>query len=98
MTRFNRAHGLLTPYEGTGHRCWDPAASIPAPLCVHETQVKLDWVDYNKHLSESCYVLIFGDNSDAFYRYIGIDEAYRANGYSLYTIETHINYIKEVTE
>jgi carnitine 3-dehydrogenase len=98
MNRLDRPHKLLTPYEGSGHRHWDPSAPIPAPLCLHETAVKREWVDYNKHMSESCYVLVFGDNSDAFYRYIGIDESYRMSGYSLYTTETHVHFLKEVLE
>jgi acyl-CoA thioesterase FadM len=56
-----------------------------------------EWVDYNGHMSESCYLLLFGDNSDAFFRFIGIDEAYRdQGGQSLYTVETHIHNIQEV--
>ena len=91
-------HGVVTPYEGTGHRGWDPDAPIAAPLCVHRTPVKPEWVDYNKHMSESCYLLVFGDNSDAFFRYFGIDEAYRASGRSFYTVETHIHYLREAME
>ena len=58
---------------------------IDAPLHLHDTDVKPEWVDYNGHMSESCYLLAFGDSADAFFRYIGIDEAYRAAGHSLYT-------------
>jgi acyl-CoA thioester hydrolase len=96
MKRLDQAHGLLTPYEGVSHKNWDNTKVIPAPLCLHETRIKIDWVDYNKHLSESCYLLVFGDHSDAFFRYIGIDEAYRESGLSIYTVESHIQYIKEV--
>jgi carnitine 3-dehydrogenase len=41
-------------------------------------------------MSESCYLLAFGDQSDAFFRFIGIDEAYRAGGHSLFTVQTMI--------
>jgi acyl-CoA thioester hydrolase len=91
-------HGVVTPYEGSGHREWDPSAPIPAPLCVHQTPVKPEWVDYNKHMSESCYLLVFGDNSDAFFRTFGIDEAYRASGGSFYTVQTQIHYLREAME
>ncbi|NRF72312.1 thioesterase family protein [Aquincola sp. S2] len=91
-------HGVITPYEGNPHRDWDSDATIPAPLRVHQTPVKPEWVDYNKHMSESCYLLVFGDNSDAFFRYVGIDEAYRASGLSFYTVETHIHYLREAME
>ncbi|PSK89623.1 acyl-CoA thioesterase FadM [Murinocardiopsis flavida] len=90
MTETDRTDRVVTPYEGAAARAWDDAAPIAAPLCVHETRVRPEWLDYNGHMSESCYLLVFGDDSDAFFRYIGIDEAYRAAGHSLYTVETHI--------
>jgi acyl-CoA thioesterase FadM len=92
-------HGVRTPLENTPARAWDPAAPIDAPLCLHRPHVLWDWVDYNGHMSESCYLLVFGDNSDAFFRYIGIDESYRdQGGHSLYTAQTHIHYVKEAAQ
>ena len=91
-------HGVVTPYEGTDARHWDPAVPVPAPLTLHRTPVRPEWVDYNGHMSESCYLLIIGDNSDAFFRYFGIDEHYRAAGHSLYTVETHLHYHSEAGE
>ncbi|MER5394298.1 thioesterase family protein [Saccharopolyspora sp. NPDC002686] len=89
---------VVTPYEGSGHRPWDDAAEIPAPLRLHRTPVSPSWVDYNGHMSESCYLLVFGDSSDAFFRYLGIDEQYRESGRSLYTVETHIHNRREAAE
>ena len=92
-------HGVRTPLENTPARAWDEAEPIDAPLCLHRPHVLWDWVDYNGHMSESCYLLVFGDNSDAFFRYIGIDESYRdQGGHSLYTAQTHIHYVKEVAQ
>ena len=71
----------------------DPAD--PAPLRLHETTVAPGWVDYNDHLSEWAYLLVFGDAADAFFRYVGVDEAYRAAGRSLYTAETHLHHLRE---
>jgi len=82
---------IATPFEGRPAADWDDAAAVPAPLPLHETQVRPEWVDYNDHMSESCYLLVFGDNSDAFFRFFGVDEKYRATGYSLYTAETHLH-------
>ena len=81
--------GVVTPFEGSAGRSFD-AASIEAPLRLHQVTVPPAWVDYNDHMSESCYLLAFGDSADAFFRYIGIDEAYRAAGHSLFSVETHI--------
>ncbi|HWQ13498.1 MAG TPA: thioesterase family protein [Roseiflexaceae bacterium] len=90
--------GVVTPYEDSGVRVWDPHAPIPAPLALHRTLVKREWVDYNRHMSESCYLLVFGDTSDALFRFVGIGEDYRASGRSLYTVEAHIHYLREVGE
>lgn len=84
------SHGLRTPLEGTPAAQWRNDVPIAAPLRLIRPTVPGDWVDYNGHMSESCYLLVFGDQSDAFFRYIGIDEAYRADGHSLFTIQTMI--------
>lgn len=91
------ADRVVTPYEGSGHVPWDDAAEIDVPLRLHRTPVLAEWVDYNGHMSESCYLLVFGDNADAFFRFIGIDEDYRAAGHSLYTVETHLHHCREVS-
>ena len=68
---------------------------IDAPLALHRASVPAGWVDYNGHMSEWCYLLLVGDAADAFFRFIGIDEAYRAAGHSLYTAETHLHHLRE---
>ncbi len=83
-------HGLRTPLEGVAARPLTPGEPIAAPLRLIGPTVPRDWVDYNGHMSESCYLLVFGDQSDAFFRLIGIDEAYRAGGHSLFTVQTMI--------
>lgn len=84
---------VTTPYEGIAFKGWQSASVIPAPLELHNCVVKEEWTDYNDHLSESFFLYIFGDNSDAFFRYFGIDEAYRNSGFSLYTVETHLRHL-----
>src|SRR2546427_12999132 len=68
---------------------------IDAPLALYESTVPADWIDYNGHMTESSYLLLVGNAADAFFRYIGIDEAYRAAGRSLYTAETHLHHLRE---
>src|SRR5215831_3095030 len=85
-----------TPHEGSGAARWHDRQPVPAPLRLHEATVDEAWVDYNGHLTESAYLLIFGDNSDAFFRFVGVDEDYRASGRSLYTAETHLHNLREV--
>jgi len=84
------AHGLRTPLEGIAAEPLVPGERIAAPLRLISPTVPREWVDYNGHMSESCYLLVFGDQSDAFFRLIGIDEAYRAGGHSLFTVQTMI--------
>jgi carnitine 3-dehydrogenase len=98
QTSSPRSSRVTTPYEGRARRAWDPDAPIEAPLHLHDTPVLPAWMDYNGHMSESCYLLAFGDSADAFFRYIGIDESYRAAGHSLYTSETHLHHRAEAAE
>ncbi len=85
-------------YLSREYRRWQVGEAIDAPLKLYQALVHKDWIDYNGHLSESYYLLAFGDASDALFRYIGIDEAYRTSGFSFYTVESHINYYQEVSE
>lgn len=90
----------VSEFPSTRPGGWDDpsAGPIPAPLRLYEATVGPQWVDYNGHMSEWCYLLVMGDSSDAFFRYVGIDDAYRAAGHSLYTVETHIRNLAEVSE
>jgi acyl-CoA thioester hydrolase len=71
---------------------------IPAPFRLHEVTVSPEWTDYNHHLTESAYLLIMGESSDAFFRTFGVDDAYRSAGRSLYTVETHLRNLREAHE
>ena len=86
---------VTTPNEGKPFTGWDPSAPIAAPLALHRTPVVEAWTDYNDHMTESAFLLVFGDSSDVFFRMIGIDEAYRAAGSSIYTLETRIHNKRE---
>ena len=66
------------------------------PLRLHDSQVRPDWLDYNGHMTESRYLQVFGDTTDAFLNFIGMDENYRKQGFSVYTVETHIRHVCEV--
>ena len=76
---------------------WQPGDTVATPLALYRTPVEPDWVDYNDHMTEAAYLTAAGWASDALFRYIGDNEAYRAGGHSFYTVETHIHYVLEVT-
>lgn len=74
---------------------WQHGDVVAAPLELYQSTVLPEWVDYNGHMTEAAYLTAFGWASDALFRYIGDDEAYRDAGLSFYTVETHINYFQE---
>ncbi|HET7305366.1 MAG TPA: thioesterase family protein [Segeticoccus sp.] len=64
---------------------------------VHREPVREQWIDYNGHLSEPYYVLVFGHATDGLMDHVGLGPAYRARtGSSLYTAEAHVRYLREV--
>ncbi len=66
---------------------------------IHRDTVKSEWVDYNGHLRDAFYMLIFSLATDAFMDRIGLDDAGRkSRGRSLFTLEAHINYLHEIKE
>jgi len=76
---------------------WSPDVPVDAPLDLYAAPVEPDWVDYNGHMTEAAFLTAFGWASDKFFRFIGVDETYRSAGHSLYTVETHINYLREAS-
>jgi acyl-CoA thioester hydrolase len=65
----------------------------PEPAIWAE-DVRPEWIDYNGHLSEAYYVLVFGHATDAVIFGLGIDPA--VTGTSLYTVEAHVRYLDQV--
>ncbi|QCP54917.1 thioesterase [Trinickia violacea] len=70
-----------------------------APLPIYRDRVRAEWVDYNGHLRDAFYLLIFSFATDALLDHIGLDDATRkARKRSVYTLEAHINYLREIKE
>lgn len=69
---------------------------MPA-LITYRTPIQADWVDYNGHLRDAYYLLIFSYATDALMDRVGLDSESRAqSGHSLYTLECHLNFLHEV--
>ncbi|HLY52517.1 MAG TPA: 3-hydroxyacyl-CoA dehydrogenase NAD-binding domain-containing protein [Steroidobacteraceae bacterium] len=66
------------------------AGNGAATLRLLETEVRSEWVDDNGHMSDSRYLQVFGDATDALLRYAGVDDEYRRSGRAFYTVETHV--------
>jgi acyl-CoA thioester hydrolase len=57
------------------------------------------WFDYNGHLNDGYYVVVFSEAITALMALIGLDEAGRsATGHSIFTLESHINYLQELKQ
>lgn len=70
---------------------------LNAPPVSYRDRVRAEWLDYNGHMSEAYYVLVFGYATDAFYDLIGMGDQYRRRtSRSIYTLESHINYLLEI--
>jgi carnitine 3-dehydrogenase len=65
------------------------------PLRLLETRVRPEWIDYHGHMTDSRYLQVFGDATDALFRYAGVDDTYRKSGRSLYTVESHVSHKAE---
>ncbi len=68
----------------------------PTPLTLYAREIPADWIDYNGHLTESRYLDLLGEATDALLRYIGVDATYLDSGGSYYTVETHISHLGQL--
>jgi carnitine 3-dehydrogenase len=70
-------------------------ADPSSPIRTYTRQVPGDWVDYNGHMNDSRYMQLSSEGGDAFLRMIGLDAAYLAAGHSIFTVESHVNYLAQ---
>jgi len=74
----------------------DAAGSL---LATWSGTVLPQWVDYNGHLNDGYYMVVFSDATNAVMALIGLDAAGRtATGHTIFTLESHINYLQEVKQ
>ena len=68
-------------------------------LVIYETEVAADWVDYNGHMNDAAYALVFSRAVDALMDRVGLDAAARkASRRTLYTLQMMLHYFKEASE
>ena len=65
-------------------------------MITYQTPVLAEWVDYNGHLRDAFYLLIFSYATDGFMARIGVDP--QRDQHSLFTLECHLNYLHEVKQ
>jgi len=63
----------------------------------HSEPLRRDWLDAYGHLNEAYYLVPFSAASWKLQEHFGIGvEYFRASGCALYTVETHLRYLREV--
>ena len=68
-------------------------------LSVLETTVVSDWVDYNGHMNDAAYAIVFSRSVDALMDRVGLDAAVRKRtGQTLFTLQMMLHYFKEAKE
>ncbi|WP_298848960.1 thioesterase family protein [uncultured Ruegeria sp.] len=66
-------------------------------MFTFETMVKPEWIDYNGHMQDAYYGLVFSYAVDAMQDEVGFDAEYRARtGCTIYLLEDHKYYLREV--
>ena len=74
-----------------------PEPDWTQPLPTFQVRVPAHWLDYNGYMTESRYLEAFAFGTDGFMRMVGIDADAIAAGHSLFTAETHIRHLGEVS-
>ena len=70
-----------------------------AGVRILESPIRSEWIDYNGHLRDAYYAVIFSGAIDVLMDRVGLDEAYRkSTGGTLYTVEMHLHYLQEVKQ
>jgi acyl-CoA thioester hydrolase len=70
-----------------------------SPLPLGSWTVQADWVDYNGHLNDAYYAVVFSRAVDALMDRLGLDAAGRAaTGHTIYTAALMIRYVREVKQ
>ena len=70
---------------------------MPETLLTYEAPIIADWVDFNGHMRDGFYMVLFSYGVDGLMDQIGLDAAGRkATGHSIFTLEAHINFLHEV--
>lgn len=70
-----------------------------APLRFPAQRVRPEWVDFNGHMNVAYYLVAFDRCLDVMYNRLGVGPDHIAEtGCSVFTLEAHISYLREVLE
>lgn len=66
---------------------------------LYEDYVKEEYLDFNNHMNVTAYYVVFNKATGRFNHFLGFDrEAREQYRMTIFTLESHITYLKEVTE
>lgn len=65
-------------------------------VAEHHDRVQPEWLDANGHMNLAYYVVVFDRGTDAWLHLAGMGEAYRASGNTVFAVETHTLYRREL--
>ncbi len=69
---------------------------IEAPFRSSVMTVRPEWIDYNGHMNMAYYAVLFDEAADEIYPFIGFGPDYQKTGFTTYTAEFHICYLREL--
>ena len=71
---------------------------MPAePLPSYQCRVLPEWIDYNGHMNLAYYLVAFDKATDALFERLGVGLDYvRATEHSLFALEAHVTYAREL--
>lgn len=69
---------------------------FPAPFRSSVMTVRPEWIDYNGHMNMAYYSVLFDEAADEIYPDIGFGPDYQKTGFTTYTAEFHICYLREL--
>ncbi len=69
------------------------------PRVIYRVRVGAPWLDYNGHMNDAAYAIVFSHTCDALMDTIHLDAATRrATGQTLYTLKMMLHYYREIKE
>src|SRR2546430_8063878 len=69
-----------------------------APFVSSLMKVEPTWIDYNGHLNMAYYNVLFDRTVDEVFELLGCGADYVKKGFSTFTAEVHVRYLRELKE
>jgi acyl-CoA thioester hydrolase len=74
----------------------DPDIERLCRVAEHQDVVRPEWLDSNGHMNLAYYVVVFDRGADVWLDLAGLGAAHRAGGHTVFAVETHTLYRREL--